>query len=193
MFGEWQAARLMFFDGEMRTSVMVMKEVAARHDYRDYDNHNHNHNNGQGRTWSKVTLAISTCDITKINQNFSLNPTTTPSKVFDASVTFPTMSGYPSSMPAPWALRFPFSIPWLNNGTADICLDFDFNGGMLANGRSWSTGWYQTYYTDAFNGGDRSTGNYTVMGTGCTDSASSFPASGIVFTDVYSSRPATTR
>ncbi len=188
MFGEWQAARLMFFDGEMRTSVMLMKEIALRHDYRPFYNGNSNSNNGQGRNWTKVTLAISTCDITKINQNFALNPTTTPSKVFDASVTFPSMSGFPSSKPAPWALRFPFSASWLNNGASDICLDFDFNGGTLANAKSWATNWYQTYYTDAFNGGDSSSGSYSVLGTGCTDSGFTAKGSGIVFTNVYSSR-----
>ena len=188
IFGECQAARMMFFDGEMRNNVMVMKEVALRHDYRKYNNNNGNSNSGQGRNWSSVTLNLSYCDHTNISHTFSNNSTNTPALVFSASVTFPVMSGFPTTKPASWDLKFPFSQAWINNGSGDICLDFDFNGGVLANNGRWSTSWYQTYRTDADNLGDSAGGTYAIHGTGCTDSTQTNAAQSAVFTNVYSSR-----
>jgi hypothetical protein len=76
----------------------------------------------------------------------------------------------------------------VNNGSADICLDFDFTGGKLFNGNRWQYSWYQSYHTDSFNGGDSLGGPWTDLGRGCTDSGSTSPASAIAFANVYSNR-----
>ena len=74
IFGEYPEPRIMMFDGEMRNKVIVMNEVAFRHDYRDYSPYN-----GAARSWTNISLDISYCDYSKLDTVFTLNPTSTPS------------------------------------------------------------------------------------------------------------------
>ena len=132
IFGEYPEPRIMMFDGEMRNKVIVMNEVAFRHDYRDYSSYN-----GAARSWSKITLDVSYCDYAKADTVFANNPTSTPSRVFDAAMNWPGITGFPATNPAKFDdIKFPFSSIWIYSGAEDICLDWDFLGGTLANNKS---------------------------------------------------------
>lgn len=180
---EWSNARTMFLDGEMRNNVIFIKDTAFRYDYRNYST-----GIGQGRTWSNVTLDISLCDYSNPSFTFSQNPTATPTRVFSSSMTLPTQTGFPSTKPAKFTMSFPFSAAWLYNGNEDICLDYDFNGGVMANNASWSTSWYWSYFLDAPSAGTRVRGVFSVIGTGCTDSGQSYPAQCWVTSYVHNSK-----
>ncbi|MCA8956054.1 MAG: hypothetical protein KDC87_08265 [Planctomycetes bacterium] len=185
MFGEWANAREMFLDGTARNNVMVLKGVDLR-----ADNFNYGASTGTARTFSRITLDIAPCNFATPSTNFSSNPTSTPTRVFSASVTLPGRTGFPTSTPAPWDINFAFTNTWIYNGATDICLDFEFQGGVLANA---STQWwpkpcaYETYYVDAPNTGNIGEGAFKQHGTGCTDSAHTSPGTGWVTTKVYNS------
>ena len=62
--------------------------------------------------------------------------------MFDAKVTWPTMSGFPIKSPAIWsglrgALRFPFKSTFQYTGRSELMLDYVFRGGKLANNGYW--------------------------------------------------------
>lgn len=183
LLGEHSEARMMFFDGEMRGRVAVIKETAYRHD--DY---RHTARSCMGRSWSSVSLKISPCDYSKLDANtFDNNPSSTPSLVFSASVTWPTVAGYPKTSPASWDIRFPFGQSYIHTGATDICLDYDFNGGQLANNGKFTWDWYQTYRLDSYNGGDEVQGTFRHLGTGCFDSSqTTYAAYCWIYTYLYS-------
>ncbi|MCA8956557.1 MAG: hypothetical protein KDC87_10820 [Planctomycetes bacterium] len=149
-FGAYTDGRHMFFDGELRNIPGAIKDIALRADYRSHTVLE------LGRSWTKVTLDMSTCDMSRISTTFSNNPTSTPARVFDAAVAWPTLNGAPPTNPAPWGeingnMHFPFTTPWAYSGTTDICLDFDFNGGTLVNNVIWTSTLQRSYYLDGFN------------------------------------------
>ncbi len=178
-FGAYSNGRIMMFDGEHRNSSFQIKEVALRLDYTQ-----HYGTTTAARKWTNVTLDVSPCDLTQLSTTFSQNPTATPNRVFGAAVSWPLGSGLPATFPAPWggatgALRFPFQKPWSYSGKADICLDFDFNGGTISNS-AWKTEAF-TYQLDGYVTGTNfslgtpfSLGNGgTGSGPGCADSGQS--------------------
>lgn len=189
IFGEYPQPRIMMFDGEMRNRVIVMKEVGFRYDDRDYKYYN-----GAARSWTNISLDVSYCDYTKLDTVFTNNPTSTPSRVFSASMSWPGILGFPANKPAKFdKIKFPFSSIWVYNGAEDICLDWDFVGGTLANNRTWSNTRYETYYLDAPLAGTEGTGKYTKYGTGCIDSShGTNPATTWVYTKVYNNNFAAT-
>jgi hypothetical protein len=149
-FGAYNSSRFMYLDSELRGKGGLIKEVAYRADYRA-----HNSVLEIGRSWSRVTVDLSDCDRTKASTTFSLNPTSTPTRVFSGAAAWPTLSGFPHSQPAPFGatngrLRFPFQRNWVYSGTTDICLDVDFDGGTLANGGGWNNGQQRPYYLDGY-------------------------------------------
>jgi hypothetical protein len=177
-FGYLSNYRHMLFDGELRGSAKLFKELRLREDYRD-------HSFSVGRVWSGVTLDVSTCDFDNVSRTFTANSTSTPSRVFSGVVVWPSVSGLPASKPAPWggrsgALRFPFANNWVFPGNADICADFVFTGGILASQNTWtsSTGWYQL---DGFGTGWRNPSWMVLYGNGCHDS--SWSLGGVVVLD----------
>lgn len=185
IFGEYPEPRIMMFDGEMRNKVIVMNEIAFRHDYRDYPTYR-----GAARSWAKITLDVSYCDYTKADTVFANNPTSTPSRVYDNAMNWPGIVGFPATNPAKFdTIKFPFSSIWIYNGAEDICLDWDFQGGTLANNKTWSSNRYETYYLDAPIMGNEASGEYFKYGTGCTDSGSpNNPATTWVYTKVYNNK-----
>ena len=66
---------------------------------------------------------------------FSKNFLTTPVQVFSASVTWPKISGNPTTNPATFTstYAFPFKSPWPYSGQNDAGLDYQFSGGTMAN------------------------------------------------------------
>ena len=72
------------------------------------DNRVYTASTGGGRSWAKVELYLSSCDITKASRTFTMNPTSTPTRVFNKAVTWPTWTGKPASQPGSWDLQFPF-------------------------------------------------------------------------------------
>ena len=130
--GSFDDARFMLMDHELRGRAMTFKGIAFRPDYRPYTIQN-----GMGRSWASVTIDLSECKYDTPSRTFSVNPTTTPTRVFAAPVAWPTQSGSPASKPAAWAMSFPFA-PWSYSGVDDVCFDFRMTGGVLANGASWT-------------------------------------------------------
>ena len=82
-----------------------------------------------------VTLNMATSDYNQLGQLssiFTLNKLGTPTLVIRGSVTWGSQTGKPSSSPAAWDRKFPFTISYVHTGALDISMDFDFSGGKLA-------------------------------------------------------------
>lgn len=140
----------MAFDGELRGKPGLIKSIAYRTDYLARTT------SEIGRAWENVTVYLSDCDPSKASATFSLNSTSTPTRVFSGTAAWPTLNGDPGSRPAPWGaasggLQFPFARAWGYAGTKDICLDYKFGGGTLVNGGSWSSLVPPVYYLDGFS------------------------------------------
>ena len=102
-----------------------------------------------------MTLHIAECDISKATIIFNRHPTTPPARVFSGVIAWPSLRGLPGTSPAPWGgingrLVFPFQQPWVYSGTTDMMLDYDFDGGLLANNGFWPTHYRREYVLDGF-------------------------------------------
>ncbi|MCB9869216.1 MAG: hypothetical protein H6837_05110 [Planctomycetes bacterium] len=205
--GEWYAyrlgaypeARYMRVDGELRGAPRLIDEIAHRFDYRS-----HSTSTAMGRTFTNVSLRVAHCDFDKLTRTFAAVPTTTPALVFSQNVTWPSVTGRPLTNPAMWAstngsLRFPFKQGFVYTGAADLCLDFDFSGGTLANNSAWGTSTARTYYLDGYPSRYYNYGSLTVYGlagtnVGCVDSgtANNIGGLGYVYAYLYGPNYATT-
>jgi hypothetical protein len=168
LFGAYPDARHMLFDGELRNSALLLREVALRDDFRPNTT-----TSSMGRRWSDVKLSIGECDMNSVFPTFSQN-SITPTRVFSGTVAWPTNTGVPTTLPTNWTKKFPFSTTWPYSGSRDICLDFDFNGGVLANNAAWATNKIYNYYLDAFPSATANVAPQTHYGKalrqGCIDS-----------------------
>lgn len=189
--GMYAAGRYMTFDAEQIGSAMMLKGIAYR-----ADNRMHTTATAMGRTWSNVKIWASDCNMSSLSYTFTANPTTTPSKVFDASMDWQTVTGKPAKLPADWTLQFPFATNWSYSGTQGICLDFVFTGGTLANNAAWPSVAY--YYKDTENPSQYAYITSTPLGLfgnkkGCNDrgvthlSGASLSTTAYFYSDTYSS------
>jgi len=142
----WQQA-----DGENRGSPFVMNSIAMRLD----GNYNYNTSYGMGRTWSNLTLVISEGDLSKFSTTYAANATTTPTTVFNAGWSLPTVTGVQSPAPQPWGgkngeLKIPFSTTWVYTGKQDILTDWTYSGGVLANAATWTGSTTRYYMIDSY-------------------------------------------
>lgn len=142
--GGYPAGRYQYFDADLRGTAMTIKGIAYRYDNLSYDPNSQ----GQGRTFANVTIDMSLGDRTSATSTFSSNPTSTPTRVFAKSVTWPTQSGKPRNFPADFNLSFPFQNNWNYDGSADICADWTYTGGTLANNATWASTTWSYYYID---------------------------------------------
>jgi len=187
LFGAYPSARHMLFDGEFLKSTMLVKEVAMRIDFRASTS-----TSSMGRTWSDVRLSVGEGDMDNIVPTFSLNPNGAPTRVFSGSITWPTNIGIPTNLPTKWTKLFPFGTTWHYTDNKDICLDFDFNGGTLANNAAWATSKIYHYFLDAFPSTPFNEAPQTYFGKsgtkgGCIDSAGSLPATNFLHCTAYGS------
>lgn len=170
-FGAYSNARYMLFDGELRNGVIGIKEIAFRDDY-----YAHTLHTGMGRSWLQVMIDMAMCDTANLSSIFANNAKSPPTRVFSGSLTWPTLTGHPTTLPAPWAKVFPFSTTWAYKGTLDICIDYDFNGGSLANNATWTNKDVYDYFIDAYPTDTRVDGTQIFHGKGgnsggCVDGA----------------------
>ena len=166
-FGAYAAARHQFVDGNHRGSSMTVKELCFRHDDRNYDVMN-----GMGREWNSVVINMSEGALSSVGSTYSANSVTSPTQVFNSSVSWPIQLGATPFIPAPFAMKFPFSTNWAFSGNRDIVTDFKFSGGKLVNSSAW-TG-LRPYYLDSFSIGSFANAPATTLGYtngGCRDSA----------------------
>jgi hypothetical protein len=179
-FGTYPASRLMLFDGELQGKAGAINEVALRGNDQSYTALN-----GMGRSWSNVTLDVADCDMAKLTNTYSQNPTSTPSRVFSGGIAFPTRTGAPLVRPDLFGsvtghMKFPFTSAWVYSGTQSICLDFDFTGGTLANSAPWSGAQNIAYSLDGYVvGATSASGQESVYGKslqqgGCQDTGANF-------------------
>jgi hypothetical protein len=162
--------RQQFADGMQKgKGTKLISKVSYRLDYR-----NHTTSTGAGKSWANVQLRISDCNFATMSNVFAANPTSTPTLVYNSAVTWPAQSGSPSTNPAPWSASraFPFSTPWFYVATSDILLDYQFNGGKLANAAPWSGNSARLMpYHDANSSYDYASWTLTYLGTqNCVDS-----------------------
>lgn len=142
LLGGYHEGRYMFCDGAHRGTAMTLKATTYRP-----SNFVYTASNGTGRSWTSVKIHASEGDFDTFDRTFSTNSTTTPTAVFSAAVSWPTRSGKPSALPGNWDLAFPFATNWSYTGNGDICLDYEFTGGTLANSAAWTS--FRSYYVDA--------------------------------------------
>lgn len=136
-------------DGELRGRVANIKGLSFRRDDTEHPSHG-----GAGRTFAAVTLDIGEGEFDRFHSFSSANFTSTPQRVFSATVNWPTLIGTPASRPAVWGGRrgsydFPFRRPWLYQGRRDIVKEWRFTGGTLTNGGAFTT---NTYCFDSYGG-----------------------------------------
>ena len=177
-FGAYAAGRFQFVDGNRQGSSMTVKELCFRHDDRKY-----NVTNGMGREWNSVVINMSEGSLTSVGSTYTANSMTSPTQVFSKRVTWPIQLGPTPFIPAPFAMKFPFSTNWAYSGNRDIVTDFKFSGGTLANSSPW-TG-KRPYYLDSFSIGSIANAPATSLGYkngGCRDSsATSVEGASVLF------------
>ncbi|MCA8954638.1 MAG: hypothetical protein KDC87_01110 [Planctomycetes bacterium] len=184
--GGYPSGHYQYFDGDVRGNAMTLKGIAYRHDNLVYNSTSQ----GQGRSFTNVTLDVSHCDMNSLKSTFTQNPTTTPTRVFNNSVSWPTQSGKPKSLPADFSIGFPFASNWNYSGNADICMDFVFTGGTLANNASWGTSTWSYYYVDgenpsAYNYVKSIEFGYSSTAGGCDDRNSTNTYGAGISSDIY--------
>jgi len=147
-------------DGEIRGTKRTLNEIAFRMDYRS-----HTTANGPGRTWSNMTISMCDGDLATFASTITANRLSTPTQVFSAAVTLPTVTvGYPLTQPAIWGgltgkLKFPFKTKYSYSGAKDIISEWGFTGGTLTNQGTWSGSTAKYYYLDAPDNGLTPTGS----------------------------------
>lgn len=146
MFGAWANGRYQHANADLEGRASRVAEVAYRVDYRDYGSE------GGGRKWKNVTLHVSECAVDSANvvltPEYSTNSVTKPTKVFDNAVKWADLRGFPSTEPAAWSIKFPFSAPWTYSGKGGMLFDYQFDGGALANSGTWVGNMYKPYVLD---------------------------------------------
>lgn len=170
-FGSRQSSRTQFLDGNLRGSAMTIKEVAFRPEGMGA---RYLPSGGMGRSWSSVVVRMAETDHLNYSRTFSQNFLTTPTIVFQSTVTWPTLSEYVVNLPEPFSIRFPFRTNYSYSGQRDACVDFTFHGGTLANNATWSSVDPKRYDMDSYSYGN-STGwpsHPLRVGSGCKDSGS---------------------
>ncbi len=149
-FGGWPNGHQQFGDGENRGKVGVIGAINLRLDYRS-----HTSTTAPGRKWTNVKVAIADGDIAKFTTTFASNMTSTPTTVFNAAWSLPTVTGYPLTKPAVYGglkgeYKIPFTSTWVYTGKTDIVHDWQFLGGTLDNNVTWATNSTRTYYFDSY-------------------------------------------
>ncbi len=144
--GDYRDGHYQTADGTHLGAPMTIKGTAYR-----LGNYAYTAYNGGGRSWSNVQLRVSECDGAQLSSTFTSNPTTTPTRVFSAAVSWASQLGKPQTFPAAWSMRFPFQAGFAYSGKQHICLDYLFTGGSLSNGKTWSSTRSEPLYKDAQN------------------------------------------
>ncbi len=194
-FGRTSVQHYQQVDAEIKKKgIQVLTSVGFRPDYR-----NHTISSAAGRNWSNVTVKLSDGDHATMSSTFAANQLSTPSMVFSGSVTWPHITGNPTSQPAPWSSQyaFPFGTGggsgiYMYTANTGLCLDFTFTGGTLLNNAAWSGTSGKNYYLDGLYTLTATTYGrnvYRFIGTtsaNCTDSAhTSGYASGSIQVGLY--------
>ena len=147
--GRYADGRYQFADGENKGKAHTITEVGYR-----LDNRSPTTSTAMGRSWSSVTLHVS--DMTNfetMDRTWSKNISGTQTLVFSGKADWDSQTGTPLIKPDIWGglkgkLRFPFSTPWVYTGKNDMLLDYNFQGGVLANASAWSGSSSRYYYMD---------------------------------------------
>ncbi len=146
-FGTYASERFMYADGIHKgQGLKIIRSVGYRLDFQS-----HSTTTATGRSWTNVTLRMSDCDFAKLSTTWAANPTSTPTLVFNAAVSWPSQSGNPgTTAPAPWdaKLAFPFSGVWVYTANQDILHDYVFSGGSMSNTATWGGSTAYSYYLD---------------------------------------------
>lgn len=168
-FGAYTDGRQMYLDGDFRSRSLTLTEIA----FRPVAPYSPSGDNG-GRTWTAVSLEIAETDLDLgASATFSANLLTTPTQVFSASVTFPTLTSRPP-WPAPWAIQLPFTRSYNHSGIRDLALDFRFWNGTPTIGN-----WSRHYSVDGVNAQPETRGISFRWGNGytaCVDSGATAQA-----------------
>jgi len=166
--GRYADGRYQVADGELRGKALTMSQIDFR-----LDNRSHTTATASGRSWSRVTLDMSDTDVAAMSVTYDDNTLSTPTRVFDNKMTWPTVTGRPGS--TPWGhVAFPFTRAWVYTGKHDMLTDFRFAGGTLANSRAWTGSSAVAYYFDGIPNQDARSGGGAYMppaANNCNDSA----------------------
>jgi hypothetical protein len=166
--GRYADGRFQVGDGELRNKALTITQIDFRIDNRSYGP-----TTGTSRTWTRVTVDMSETEVERLSQNWVLNATSTPTRVFDSRMTWATINGRPTFQP--WGqISFPFKTAWFYSGKTDMLRDYWFRGGTLANAAPWSGSTSALYYLDGVTNPDSTTGTGSYMPAAdsrCNDSA----------------------
>ena len=117
-------------------SAVSVTSISLRRDTEYYYPSNH----GNARSWADVSVTIGESSYSGVSSTFSANMTTTPTAVFNKTTSWGDTSAKPSSTQS-WGgfnMSFPFTSPYAWSRAKDVCIDFRFTGGRLANNGSWT-------------------------------------------------------
>lgn len=167
--GRYASGRYQMGDGELKGKPLAITRI----DFRLDPGRTYGIGHGMGRTWSRVTLAMSDTDVGEMTNDWGDNILSTPTRVFDGKMTWATVSGRPSS--TPWGhVSFPFTSAWVYTGKNDMLADYVFTHGRLANSGAWAGSASRFYYFDNLLNRDFVLGPGSYMPTAsntCNDSA----------------------
>ncbi len=125
VLGRYPDMRIQHADNELRGKFLFVKSF-------DFRVHTPSQPTSMwGRTWSSVTLRMSEIDISTMTATWARNIQTTPTTMFEGSMSWPSLQ--PSAAGEPWGahVSFPFRGYWFYTGKQAMLSDYVFTGGGL--------------------------------------------------------------
>lgn len=147
----------------------TMKEISFRQDGSVYSS------SAIDRSWANVRIDMCESRFASLSTTWTANFLTSPTQVFSAMHSWPSLTAKPAGSPQPWdngGLKFPLSTNYVYTGTNDLLLDMEFSGGVLGNAAPWgpasSNG--KAYFLDGKTVATTQQGSVYVYGltTACT-------------------------
>ena len=146
--------------------VKIMAEISFRQDG------SRTSSRGVARTWTLITLMMGETRVSAPNSTWTRNHLTTPTTVFSAKHSWPSITTQPPGAPNPWdnqGLKFPFTGKFVYGGKKDLLLDMEMRGGSLANSGAWGTNASgssptKTYFLDGRSNSTSDQGSLGVYG-----------------------------
>lgn len=147
LLGGFPTMRFQMVDGELRNRALAIKAIGFRWE-------NIHGGYAPGRSFASVSLDVGFADFDRFGSTFSNNFLRPPARVFQGPMNWATGVRSGTGSPSAWRsdLRFPFRTTIVATGAEDLCLDFQFRGGVMTNGLRWDHA-HNSYLLDSYDGG----------------------------------------
>ncbi len=160
LLGGYVEQRFQVADGNLRGKTLSLSQAELRRDTSPgYAS--------KGRSWTWIQLQLGGTDLASFGESFAANAQQELTTVFEGPIHWPATPTGLSTSPAPWGtpgLSFPFSAPYLHDGSKDLLLDYQFAGGRRDDSQAWPAGSLLTYHLDGVSSQDPALGEQSHVG-----------------------------